>query len=235
MKSDINIWITGDTHGGLDIEKLKSKNWKEGKHLSKSDYLIILGDFGFLWESRSDKTEKYWLDWLDKQNYTTLFIDGNHENHIRLERLEKVDMFGSKVGKVTDSIYHLRRGEVYTIADSTFFCFGGATSADRKDRVEYEDWWHQEVPTESELKYGLDNLSKHDYKVDYLLFHTIPTSIHNKIPHKKSKAYLNDPTCKMLDEIFKRTTFKKGFSGHFHIDYEIDYWNVLFEKVVKIK
>jgi len=231
-----SVWITGDTHGEHQLDRLSSKNFPDGKELTKDDYLIVAGDFGLVFSNNPlDHTERYWTAWLNSKRWTTLFVDGNHENHARLAKLPTKEMFGGTVGIVSDSIFHLRRGEIYTIHNKKFFCFGGATSTDRKDRLEYVDWWKQEVPTENELKYGFNNLSKHEYKVDYLLFHTVPTMIHNRIPHKKSKAYLNDPTCKMLDEIYKRTTFKKGFSGHFHLDYEIDNWSVLYDRVVKIK
>lgn len=31
------VYITGDTHGGLDITKLNSKNFPQGKTLTKED------------------------------------------------------------------------------------------------------------------------------------------------------------------------------------------------------
>lgn len=43
------IFITGDTHGGIDIKKLSSRNFPKGKKLTKNDFLIITGDFGFVW------------------------------------------------------------------------------------------------------------------------------------------------------------------------------------------
>ena len=52
------IYITGDTHGEIDIDKLDTKNWSEGKFLSKSDYLIILGDFGF------SLNYVKWIEWF---------------------------------------------------------------------------------------------------------------------------------------------------------------------------
>ena len=50
---------------------------------AKSD--IFVSDYNYNGESRY---EKYWLDWLDKKPFTTLFIDGNHENHDRLDAME---------------------------------------------------------------------------------------------------------------------------------------------------
>ena len=43
------IFLTGDTHIPIDISKLNSKNFPEGKNLTKDDYVIVLGDFGLLW------------------------------------------------------------------------------------------------------------------------------------------------------------------------------------------
>ena len=72
------IYITGDTHGEIDIGKLSSKNFPQGNSLTKDDYIIILGDFGFIWKNESDKTEEYWMKWFKNKPWTTLFIDGNH-------------------------------------------------------------------------------------------------------------------------------------------------------------
>ena len=47
------IYITGDTHGDIDIHKLTADRWPEGLKLSRDDILIIAGDFGLvfsLWQ-----------------------------------------------------------------------------------------------------------------------------------------------------------------------------------------
>ena len=46
--------------------------------MNKDDYVIICGDFGYWDES---KEQKYWLKWLDGKPFTTLWVDGNHENY----------------------------------------------------------------------------------------------------------------------------------------------------------
>ena len=46
------IYITGDTHGDIDLGKLK----REGFAAQKGDYVIICGDFGAVWDdSKEDK------------------------------------------------------------------------------------------------------------------------------------------------------------------------------------
>ena len=63
------IYITGDTHQNIDISKLNTKNFPEQKELTKSDYVIICGDFGMVWNN--SKEEMYWRKWLEKKNFTT--------------------------------------------------------------------------------------------------------------------------------------------------------------------
>ena len=70
------IFITGDIHGSIDIHKLNAGSFTVQNTLSRSDYLIICGDFGLVWDN--SKEEKYWRKWLDDKPWTTLWIDGNH-------------------------------------------------------------------------------------------------------------------------------------------------------------
>lgn len=52
--------------------------------MTKDDYVIICGDFGGLWTFEEESSrEKDVLDWLNNKNFTTLFVDGNHENYTR--------------------------------------------------------------------------------------------------------------------------------------------------------
>ena len=50
----------------------------EQKTMTKNDFVIICGDFGCIWGG--DKTDKYLLKTLGEKPFTTLFVDGNHEN-----------------------------------------------------------------------------------------------------------------------------------------------------------
>jgi len=40
------IFITGDTHIPIDVQKLNDKSFPKQKELTERDYLIICGDFG---------------------------------------------------------------------------------------------------------------------------------------------------------------------------------------------
>ena len=150
------IYVTGDTHAHIDIQKLNTKRFPEQKNLTKDDYLIVCGDFGLVWDESPE--ERYWRLWLDKKNFTVLWVDGNHENFELLKEFPVINKFGGKVQKISDSIFHLMRGEIYTIEGKTLFCMGGASSIDKELRVPNKSWWEEEIPSSSELNYGLNNL-----------------------------------------------------------------------------
>ena len=73
------LYVTGDTHIPIDIHKLSVTNFPEQKEMTKDDVVLICGDFGGVWNN--GKEELYWRRWLDDKNFTTVFVDGNHENH----------------------------------------------------------------------------------------------------------------------------------------------------------
>ena len=158
---------------------------------SKDDYVIICGDFGGVWTFEKENVqEKYWLDYLNEKNFTTLFVDGNHENFTRLYNYPVEEWHGGKVHKIRDSVLHLMRGEIFNIDNKKFFAFGGARSHDIQEgilnldeeekiynyrkrgayfRIRDFSWWDLELPTEEEMQNGIKNLEKVNYKVDYII------------------------------------------------------------------
>ena len=77
------IYITGDCH--REYRRFNTQNFPEQKEMTKKDYVIVCGDFGGVWSfEKEDKEEKHLLDWLEEKPFTTLYVDGNHENFDRL-------------------------------------------------------------------------------------------------------------------------------------------------------
>ena len=168
------IFITGDTHSHIDINRLKPGGWPIGQRLTRDDYLVILGDFGL--DINTDwPTGPDWFYWLKKQPWTTLFVDGNHDNIPFLDTLPREEWNDGKIGMAADNIYHLRRGEVYQIGWNSIFTMGGAYSIDKAWREPYISWWPQEIPSYQEWEYALSNLEKVNYTVDKVFAHTMPT------------------------------------------------------------
>ena len=237
----MSIWLSGDCHA--EFNRFNTTNFPKGKKLTKDDYVIILGDFGLIWDMQESKDEVYWKKWLNEKPWTTLFVDGNHENHPRLYELLIEDKFGGKVGKVSDSIYHLKRGEVYTIAGKTFFTMGGAYSVDKLQRVNHISWWKEEIPSHAEMEYGLSNLDKNGNKVDYILTHTSSREAIDEILRgTKFGIYdllvdkVKDATVDYLTHVESIVDYKEWYFGHMHPD-EIFKWKkytCLYEHIIEL-
>ena len=74
------IWICGDTHGLQDIYKVQDyfEEIIVNTHVTKEDYLIILGDVAFSWDDgiHDERVREI----LHSLPCTVLWLDGNHEN-----------------------------------------------------------------------------------------------------------------------------------------------------------
>jgi predicted phosphohydrolase len=229
---NITIYITGDIHG--NPFRFSSKKFPEGKQLTKDDFIIVAGDFGLLWENELNRQELHNLKWLMERPWTTLFIDGNHENFQRLNFLPIEEKFGGKVGVVCSNVYHLRRGEIYQIGGKSIFCFGGAYSWDRQLRTLGLSYWEEEVPNYAEMDYGLSQLESVQYNVDYIITHTLPRFLIPILGFSKQPEGKEDPTCKYFDHIANCVTFKKWYFGHMHVNVDLGKFKCLFNDIDKI-
>ncbi len=123
------IYITGDCHA--DFSRFSTAIFPEQREMTKEDYVIICGDFGGVWTKGEESPREKWdLNWLEDKSFTTLFVDGNHENFDRLYSYPVEKWHGGKVHKIRDSVIHLMRGQVFEIEDRKIFTFGGASSHD---------------------------------------------------------------------------------------------------------
>lgn len=249
------IFITGDTHGDWMI-RLNRQNFPEQNEMTKDDYVIICGDFG-LWHDTPQ--ERHYLDWLDKKPFTTLFVDGNHENFDRLYDMPVEEWHGGKVHKIRNSVIHLMRGQVFDINGQSFFTFGGASSHDisdgilekddprlkkwRKDytkffRINHISWWTEELPSQKEMDEGLANLQKHNNRVNYIITHSPYTSIMKYIGAMSAgkNSYKPDTLTDYLQKIKDNTHYGLWIFGHMHDNYRFP-WDksaCLFEQIVRL-
>lgn len=253
------VWITGDIHG--NPQRFSTGIFPEQKEMTKDDNVIILGDFGLVWDYNGEsKYEKYWLDWIEKKPFTTLFIDGNHDNFDRLDNYPIEQWHGGNVHFIRPSVIHLMRGQIFNIEDKTFFTFGGASSHDisagilepddpdfkeKKERLDKDpfalyrinhmSWWERELPSEEEMKEGLVNLEKQNNKVDYIITHSPYTSLLRQMDGG-SGLYQKDRLTDYLQEIKQTVDYKQFFFGHMHQNKNF-YWersSCLYEQIVRI-
>ena len=222
------LYITGDTHGNFE----RILKWAETAKPNKDkDFLFILGDFGYIWDNKRTSFEKDNLDFISCLPFTTLFIDGNHENHERLNSMRVVNFSGGKAHKVYDSIYHLMRGQVYEVAGKRIFTFGGASSIDKHLRTEGISWWKEEEFNYHEANTAYENLNKIGWEVDYVLTHSAPFSIRDKLFESNKPS----STERMLEAMLRNIKFKRWYFGHYHIDKKMDNFTAMYENIERMK
>ena len=249
------IFVTGDVHQTHDILKLRMFRKGDGAQLTKDDYVIVCGDFGLLWSNpytlkyygeegfslASNPKDKYWnnqeynlLRWYDACPWTTLWVDGNHENFDRLETYPVTEWNCGHVQKISDSVIHLMRGEVYEIDGRKIFCFGGAMSTDRGPAVGDEEesiykwWWPQEIYNDKEAENAYDNLEKNNCKVDFIITHDCPAGVNQFNRYRISKV------SNFLEQIRQTTNFTHWYCGHMHFDDDFGKVSVLYKRIVPL-
>ena len=239
------IFITGNCHGDFSRFSEDPFWFPQQKEMTREDFVIVCGNFGIWCNTNS---ERWWLDWLSKKNFTLLFVDGNNENFDRLygDEFEVVDFHGGKAHKIRKNIYHLMRGYVFTLEGKKFFAFGGARShdidngiLDVKDypntkalvddynrrtrngqmlRINHSSWWKEEMPSPQEMKLGLQTLKSHDNKVDFIISQWCPQEIVSAFPHG---AYEPDQLTKYFNIVAAKVDFSKWFFGHYEINTQV--------------
>ena len=186
------------------------------------------------------------MDWLDDKPFTTVFVDGNHENFDRLYsgEFQTVNFHGGKAHKIRNSIYHLMRGNVFDFEGKKFFCFGGAKSHDISDgiidradfatdedfrkelwymnmngkafRVNHVSWWEQEMPSKDELAMGLQELIRNNNRVDFIISHCAPQEVVSMLGFKDP-----DDLTMWFNMVAHTVQFDRWYFGHYHDDRQI--------------
>ena len=229
------IYITGDCHS--DFSKFDKGLFPQQRDMTKDDYVIITGGVWYSADSPYYRQQEMMLDKLDSLPFTTLFIDGNHENFHLLNAYPVEEWNGGTVHRIRRSVLHLMRGEMYDIKGFKIFALGGASSHDIEDgvidpettpnweeladlwsmqhkrfRIKNISWWEEEIPSKEEFIHCLDTLDKHKYKCDLFISHCCSTSTQKLI----NPDFPSDFLTNFLEIIKKRLKFKMHYFGHYH-------------------
>ena len=246
------IYVTGDTHGFTDNARIDAAHWPVGQTLTRNDCLVICGDFGAFWGD--DERDQALLDWYEAQPWTTLWVDGNHENHDLIDQLEVTERFGGQVQVAPGHphVIHLMRGEVYVLplessdsSNRTVRCFvmGGAPSTDRIWRIEGISWWAREMPSQAEYDHAAQSLERVDWQVDYVFSHEVPEKAmsdiygwtywakHGNKPSNELTGFLQ-----YVDERLDKDRLKMWYAGHHHVDLPVidEHHCVLYQQVLPL-
>lgn len=220
-----SIFVTGDKHGAEGIMSGFSEDvFPAGNFLTGDDVVIILGDLGVPWLRSTPDEDEEVIRWLSLRPWTTLFVDGNHENFDVLDSLPEEEMFGAPVGVLRKNIYHLRRGYVYTISGRRCFSFGGAASPDRESRIEGVSWWRRELPNWKETDRGIESLGRYEWSVDHVFTHAAPEGAKEymlenfKSSYRPGKRNFRDPVSIYLETLAEKLLFTSWHFGHYHAE-----------------
>lgn len=214
------IYVTGDTHGN-------QMRWadKVQKVLRPGDCIIVAGDFGMGFFDGPRWTEELFYDYLETQDYTLLFCDGNHEDFSKLSAYPIEEWNGGKVHAIRRNILHLMRGEIYELDGKKLFVMGGGYSLDKAMRKPYVSWWPEELPNKKEYDNAAKNLESHGYKVDYVLSHTAPVNTSEYMTRRGLGISGSIPEeyelTGFLQWVSEKVTYDKWYFGHFHVDEEL--------------
>ena len=230
----MKVIVISGTHGDpvkrfrSVMDSIKARQGSEPS-LTKNDLMAVTGDFGVVWGPETpewSQIENKILDELEAMPFTTVFIDGNHENFDRLLAFPEEERFGGKVEALRPSVLHLKqRGHVYDFGGMKTWCFGGGISIDKILRREGTSWWAAEEPSKEEYEYGISQLEANGWKVDMVLTHAAPTRALNALNLKPLltkdlgyEANLYDPLSPYFEQVTERLDFDRWSFGHYHKD-----------------
>jgi len=219
------IYVTGDIHGDLTrFKKIKAK---------KNDYLIICGDFGFIWSG--GRKEKGILKKLGRKKYTVLFVEGCHENYELLYNYEQEEWNGGVVRQISGKLKQLVRGNIFEIDGVKIFAFGGGQGVDRDIRKDTKTYWASELPTDEELDFAIKNLENHDNEVDYIITHEPPANLKDYLEVRPNVLQTNELNA-TFNKIADSCKFKRWYFGKCHKNKIISqHYHALFSDVTKLE
>jgi hypothetical protein len=222
----MSILFSGDFHanaaGELSFITKKSLIKRFGlEWYGGIGYHIILGDAGFLWPKNS-RTDAYHYRTLGYRPFPVLCVMGNHEPILGRRDIPETDIgIGEKVYVINNEplVAFLKRGRAYTIEGITFLVLGGGLSIDLEYRIPKISWWEEEYWSEAE-KENVFNLLKKKNAFDYVLSHTGPNSINQKVFSNSisHSPKFTDEVAILNDRIDALINTQEWWCGHWHKD-----------------
>ena len=141
------VALLGDVHGSIPWTlRILTVVRERG-----ADVVLQLGDYGFWTDGPSTRKFLRRVEQrLTDLDLPLFWLDGNHEDHRRLNALPVDDVTGLR--PISAHVHHLPRGYRWRWDGLTWLALGGATSLDRQWRVEGKSYWPEEAITEEQAE-----------------------------------------------------------------------------------
>lgn len=129
------LYVRGDIHGE-PISAFSYSSRPEMRDLTDNDYVVILGDWGVVWNDDHKGDTIYKLKWMANKPWIWVCLLGNHDNWDWALSLPKVQ---TEIGEVRECIYEsVVYDNIYIVADPSVldicgekcFCIPGAECHD---------------------------------------------------------------------------------------------------------
>jgi len=217
------LLVIGDTH--CDFGYILDSVAVHCENIDKDDIInavLIAGDCGF-WPG--DTIGNKFLKNIADFTLPVYFIDGNHEQHERLQ--QAIQYNDNDICEISKNLYYIKRGKVVTINGIKIGCLGGGVSIDKHVRTTGIDFFDCEVPSYEEFQSFIDVVQMH--KPDYIVTHDAPFSaiVHSGICPRVRE----DESNRGFDNVFnaiKDCDFKCWIFGHYHSSKSFEYKNKKF-------
>lgn len=225
----MTIYIASDIHGATYGERLDDPALAD---LTKDDFLIVCGDLVMIDADPEARAAN--IAQLEAKPYTTLFVDGNHEEFDVLDAYPVERWHGGTVHRISPSVAHLMRGQVFDLDGKSFFTMGGAPTFHKARLLGLIEGPDPGIPSPEELAEAERNLAARDWQVDYVLTHSAPTNLVGRIPDR-NKVFATDIST-WLEGIAEGLDFKLWLFGHYHCDCQVDgKYRCLFNNLYEVE
>ncbi|MCP9964555.1 metallophosphoesterase [Actinomadura madurae] len=211
----------GDWHGNAAWARSVIRRLPELLPDESPRIVLHAGDFG-IWPGPQGWAYLRGLDLdLARVGGVLWFVDGNHEDHPRLAELPDAGHQGGH-GRVSDRIFHLRRGHRWTWHGRTWLALGGAVSLDRAVRAEGMSWWPEEEIAEEEARRAIAG-----GPADVMLTHDCPARVAHEFSPLPSfwdgeDLKRSDAHRELLQTVVDAVKPGHLFHGHLHRAYTRD-------------
>ena len=224
------VYVTGDTHGNAASFKARLSLY----NFNEDDYVIICGDFGAEYGGQVFSSIK---KVCKKYPCTFIILRGNHDtrywrDHEGQEGWQTIQNGHFLVQNKYPNIWYVRdEGDILLIEDKLILFIPGAWSIDGIYRkMNHKIFELEEKLTQNEF----DNLSflldEFDNQVDYIIGHTYPIGVEDKLKYLFLEGYTGIIDKFMennIQDLLDKTQFKKYIFGHMHDDKILDDKHVL--------